>query len=116
VPRAAGAKAPRGTVAALRDLGAHPETGQPVTVHSGRFGPYVKVGDVNATLTGDVTADSVTLEKAVAIIAERLERTGGTLAKTVKKTAAKKSVAKKAAVKKAPAKKAPAKKAAKTAE
>ena len=35
---------------ALKVLGAHPKTKAPVELHSGKYGPYVKHGAVNATL------------------------------------------------------------------
>jgi DNA topoisomerase III len=107
-PRAAGAKAPRATAAPLRELGAHPEDGQPVTVHAGRYGAYVKHGDVNATITGDLKVETITLAQGLALIAERIERTGV----PVKKAVAKKAVAKKAVAKKAVAKKTAVRKAA----
>ncbi len=55
----------------LKDLGAHPEDGQPVRVLSGRYGPYVKHGSVNATIPRGKDPASVTMEEAVALIAER---------------------------------------------
>ena len=42
--------------------------GKPVTVHSGRYGPYVQLGQVRATLPKDVEQDSITLEKALELI------------------------------------------------
>lgn len=98
---------------ALKDLGEHPAGGGTIQVMSGRYGPYVKFGKVNATLPKDKDPQSLTVEEAVALIAER-EAKGGSTAK--KKAPAKKAAVKKAAPKKAPAKKAvkkPAKKAAK---
>ncbi|MDO1560353.1 type I DNA topoisomerase [Brevundimonas sp. 2R-24] len=87
---------------ALKDLGAHPETGEPIKVMAGRFGPYVKCGKVNATLPKGVDPAELTLEQALPLIAAKAGK-GST----------KKAAAKKAPAKKAPAKKAPAKKAAK---
>ncbi len=97
--------------AALRDLGPHPEGGGNLQVMSGRYGPYIKYDKVNATLPRGVSPEQVTLDQAVALVAEKQAK-GPAKKKTPakKKAAAKKAPAKKAAAK-APAKKAPAKKA-----
>ena len=95
---------------ALKDLGEHPAGGGTIQVMSGRYGPYVKFGKVNATLPKDKDPQSLTVEEAVALIAEREAKGGGT---AKKKAPAKKAAAKKAAPKKAPAKKAAKKPAAK---
>ena len=39
-----------------RKLGEHPETGEPVVLKSGRFGPYVSSGERNASLLQDAVA------------------------------------------------------------
>ncbi|MCP4330090.1 MAG: type I DNA topoisomerase [Alphaproteobacteria bacterium] len=65
---------PRGGVSALRSLGDHPDDGAPVTVHKGRYGPYVKHGKVNATLPKDTTIEDITLEQALPLLAARLDR------------------------------------------
>ncbi|SFS44407.1 type I DNA topoisomerase [Brevundimonas viscosa] len=99
-------RAGRGSaVAPLKELGAHPETGDPVQVMAGRFGPYVKSGKVNATLPKGTAPEDMTLEAALPLLAAK----AGAPAKG-KKTSAKKA-APKAAAKKPAAKKAPAKKA-----
>ncbi|BDV33729.1 type I DNA topoisomerase [Methylocystis iwaonis] len=69
-----------------RVLGEHPDGGA-ITVRAGRFGPYVNLGKVNATLPKSMSAEDVTLDDAIKLIEEK----GG------------------APKKKAPAKKAPAK-------
>ncbi|WP_422074607.1 type I DNA topoisomerase [Tranquillimonas rosea] len=69
----------------LRELGEHPESGGPVNVMKGRYGPYVKWDKVNATLPKDLDPQEVTLERAVELIAEKAAKGGK------KKTAAKKS-------------------------
>jgi DNA topoisomerase I len=94
---------------ALRDLGAHPDGGGNVQVFSGRYGAYVKHGKVNATIPKELTAEAITLEEALPLIAERAAKSGGGKPAKAKKAAAKKTPAKKAAAKKT-AKKAPAKK------
>jgi DNA topoisomerase-3 len=63
--------------APLRVLGAHPDDNAPVELHAGRYGPYVKHGAVNATLPDRDKADSLTLDEALAILAEKVERSGG---------------------------------------
>jgi DNA topoisomerase-1 len=94
----------RGAAAApIAELGDHPEAGEAITVHSGRYGPYVKCGKINATLPKDVAPETLTLAAALEIIAEKVKSTGKTI--TGKKAAAKKPAAKKPAAKKPAAKK-----------
>ena len=52
-------------------LGEHPDKGGPITVKNGRYGPYVSHNGVNATLTGDKTPDTVTLDEAVVLLDAR---------------------------------------------
>ncbi|GAB1582288.1 type I DNA topoisomerase [Phyllobacterium phragmitis] len=89
----------RSTPAALATLGEHPDGGA-ITVRDGRYGPYVNWGKVNATLPKGKDPATVTLEEALALIAEK----GGASAKKPARTKATK----------APARKAPAKTAKKT--
>ncbi len=67
----------RGEAAALKDLGAHPEDGQPVRVLAGRYGPYIKHGSTNANVPRGGDPQAVTLEQAVALLAERVAKGGG---------------------------------------
>jgi DNA topoisomerase-1 len=85
---------------AIKSLGAHPNGGGNIDIMGGRYGAYVKFGKINATLPKDKTPESLTLEEAVALIAERAVETGAKL-KPVKvaKKAAKKPAAKKGAKK-----------------
>jgi DNA topoisomerase-1 len=97
----------RGGAPAGRVIGDHPDGG-PVTVHAGRYGPYVKHGSVNATLPQGTDADALTLEDALKLIEARAAAGGGK--KPARKASAKAPAKKAATAKKAPAKKAAAKK------
>ena len=90
----------------MRALGEHPDGG-PVVVMPGKYGPYVKWGKVNATLPKELAPETVTMEEAVALVAEKA---GKSPAKGAKKAVVKKAVVKKAAVKKVADKKAAVKK------
>lgn len=52
-------------------VGNHPEDGKPITLHSGKFGAYVKHGRTNATLPENIKPESITLEQAVDILANK---------------------------------------------
>jgi DNA topoisomerase-1 len=58
----------------LKDLGEHPEQGGAVQVLSGRYGPYVKHGDINATLPRGKEPTALTMNEAVQLIAERIAK------------------------------------------
>ena len=60
-----------------KPIGNHPEDSQPVTLHDGRYGHYVKWGKVNATIPKELAPESVTLEQAVGLIADRVAKGGG---------------------------------------
>ncbi len=70
-----------------RTLGEHPDRGGPVVAKKGRYGPYVSHDGVNATLTGDKTPETITLEEAVALIDARIEAGGGKKRKVAPKKA-----------------------------
>jgi DNA topoisomerase-1 len=59
----------------LKDLGAAPD-GKPIKVLKGKFGPYVSDGETNATLPEGTEPDTVTMEQALALIAERAAKGG----------------------------------------
>ncbi|MGE0650505.1 MAG: type I DNA topoisomerase [Alphaproteobacteria bacterium] len=85
-----------------KEIGKHPDDGKPVTLHSGRYGPYVKHGRVNATVPRDQNADSISLDDAVALIAARMAKSGAAPAtkKPRKKAPAKKKATRKASARK----------------
>jgi DNA topoisomerase-1 len=55
----------------VKELGDHPQLGGKVQVLSGRYGPYVRHGKVNATLPKDRDPEQVTLQEAVELIAAK---------------------------------------------
>jgi DNA topoisomerase-1 len=57
-------------------LGEHPDKGGSIVVKNGRYGPYVSHNGVNATLTGDKTPDTVTLDEAVVLLDARAAMMG----------------------------------------
>lgn len=83
----------RKQASAGKPVGDHPADGKPITLHDGRYGPYVKHGRLNASLTKDMAPDTLTVQQAVELLAKQAE-----------KKSAKKGAPKKAAAKKAPAK------------
>jgi len=64
-------------VGPLKELGADPASGKPISVRSGRFGPYVTDGEVNASLRQGDSPETMTLERAAELLAGRRERIGG---------------------------------------
>jgi len=95
----------------LKEIGVHPESGAPLQVIQGRYGPYVSDGKHHATLRDGEDPLAVTLEQAVVLIAAAAAKKGRRPAGRAKKVTAKKSTAKKATSKKSTTKKAAAKKA-----
>ncbi len=106
---------PRGRQAAkaLKELGAHPDTGEAVNVMEGRYGPYVKHQKTNATLPRGVDPADVTLEQALELIAAKEKKPARKKTTTKKATKKKAAAKKKATTKKAATKKAATKKTAK---
>lgn len=61
---------------ALKNLGPHPDGNGNVEIMSGRYGAYVKHGSVNATLPKDKAPEELTMEEALALLAERAGKSG----------------------------------------
>ena len=80
----------------IKELGDHPELGGKVQVLSGRYGPYVKHGKVNATLPKDRDPKQVKLQEAVELIAAKSAK--GPTKKTPRKSVRKGSKSNKEAV------------------
>jgi DNA topoisomerase I len=60
-----------GTKAALRELGNHPEEGEPVNIYDGPYGPYIKYGKTNVSIPEDKTVENISLEEALQLINEK---------------------------------------------
>ena len=73
-------RAPRGPEP-LKELGADPG-GAMIKLMRGRYGPYVTDGSTNATVPNGTDPLSVTLERAIELIAERAAKGGGKKKKT----------------------------------
>lgn len=69
-------KAPARGSSVIKELGEHPDDGKPVNIMNGRYGPYVKHNKINATIPKDEEPDSVTLERALELIAARAAKAG----------------------------------------
>jgi DNA topoisomerase-1 len=93
------ARGRRAAAAPLREIGPDPESGKPIVLKEGRFGPYVTDGETNASLRRGDDPASVTVERAAELLAERRAKGPTTRKRAAKKTAAKKTSAKKAAKK-----------------
>ena len=97
----------RAASSALKEFDADPESGKPIKVKDGRFGPYVTDGTTNATIPRGETVEEIDFERAVQLLADK--RAKGP-AKPKAKAPARKAPAKKPAAKKPAAKKPAAKK------
>lgn len=89
-------------LASIRNLGNHPKDGEPVMVRKGRFGPYAQHGQVVATLPRGTDMDEVTLDEAVALLADKgkpLKAKAGAKKAPAKKKAATKTTTAKATTK-----------------
>ncbi len=79
---------------ALREIGEHPVSGKELKILSGRYGPYVTDGEINASLTKGQTPEALTVDDAVALLearAIRMAEGGGRRGAGRKKAAKKKA-------------------------
>ena len=56
------------------ELGKHPLTEKEITVRSGRFGPYVTDGELNASLERGMKPEEVTMDDAVNLLQKRADK------------------------------------------
>ena len=95
--------------AAIKEFEADPESGKPIKIKDGRFGPYVTDGVTNATIPRGETPEEVDFDRAVELLAIKRAKGPTTRKTAAKKTPAKKTAAKKTTAKKTTATKTPAK-------
>ena len=58
----------------MTELGEHPTSGAQIQVKTGRYGPYVTDGTVNATVPKGTDPATVSLERAVELLEAREEK------------------------------------------
>jgi DNA topoisomerase-1 len=88
----------RAAAGPLKDLGEDPVTKKNVVVKSGRFGLYVTDGEANATLRLGDTPETITLDRACELLAERRNAEPSTRPRKAVKKATKKTAKKTSAV------------------
>ncbi|ABW09775.1 DNA topoisomerase I [Parafrankia sp. EAN1pec] len=71
----------------LRELGPDPATERPMVLREGRFGPYVTDGETNASLRKGDAVETITVERAAELLADRRARGTTTPRRTTKTTA-----------------------------
>lgn len=76
--------------AAKRELGAHPEDGEPINIYDGPYGPYIKHGKINVSIPEGQTVENVTLATALELLASKTStKSKGTTGRTTRKTTTK---------------------------
>lgn len=81
----------RGRAAPLRELGPHPDDGQVIQIMNGPYGPYFKWGKVNASLPEGADPQTIKLEEALPVLAEKAGTKKGKGGKAAKSSPRKKS-------------------------
>ncbi|MBI3700302.1 MAG: type I DNA topoisomerase [Afipia sp.] len=94
-------------------VGEYPARGGTIMRKKGRYGAYVTIDGINATIPDSIEPEKLTLEDAIALIEERAKKSGGKPKRAAKKTAkpkAKKAETAKTEDAEAKSKKSPSKK------
>src|SRR5207237_4375885 len=65
------ARGRRAAAPPLRELGEDPASGSPIVIKEGRYGPYVTDGETNASLRRGDDVESITIQRAIELLAER---------------------------------------------
>jgi DNA topoisomerase I len=61
----------RAVATELRAMGAHPDSGAPLRILDGRYGPYVTDGTTNASLPKGMSPEALTMDEAKALLEAR---------------------------------------------
>lgn len=96
--------------APIADLGAHPSGEGRVEIFAGRYGPYVQHAKIRATLPKSISPEELTLDEALALLAEKAAKETPVKNAPTKKATTKKSSEKAPIVKTTVSKKATSKK------
>ncbi len=75
----------------LRELGSHPDSEEPVNIYEGPYGVYIKHGKTNVGIPEGETPESITLEKALKLLADKAPKSKSTRKTTKSKTSTAKS-------------------------
>ncbi len=74
---------------ALKELGAHPQSGLKISIKDGKYGPYVTDGKTNASLPKGSEVEAFTLEDAVSLIDQKAASSKGKKRGAMRKKSAK---------------------------
>src|SRR5262249_32665710 len=80
----------RVAAAPLRELGIDPRTEKSLTIKDGRFGPYITDGELNVSLRRGQAVDTLTLDEASEMLADKRAKGPAKPRKAAKKAIAKK--------------------------
>jgi DNA topoisomerase-1 len=83
--------------AALRELGAHPEDGEPVNIYNGPYGPYIKHAKTNVSIPEGESVEDITLSQALELLATKTKTQKSTRKTTKSKSSSTKSTTKSSA-------------------
>ena len=85
----------RAAASALRELGVDPNSGKPMVIKSGRFGPYITDGEFNVTVPKSEQVETITPERATELLAEKRAK-GPAPKRTTRRTTTKRTTTKRA--------------------
>jgi DNA topoisomerase I len=80
--------------AALKELGAHPEDGEPVNIYDGPYGAYIKHGKTNVSIPEGKTVEDMTMDIAVELLSSKASTSKSTRKTTKSQGAGAKSATK----------------------